>query len=68
MPCFSAASLFCHTSMKSTSIAPAYSGLSSSRMGAIILQGMHLPAPRSRSKGSFAPAVAWLVSLGAALG
>ena len=38
--------------MNSTSIRPAYSFFSSSRIGAIILHGMHLPAPRSTSRGS----------------
>ena len=42
--------------MNTTSSEPAYSSFSSSRIGAIILQGMHLPAPRSRSNGSFASA------------
>ena len=39
------------TSMNSTSKTPAYSAFSSSRMGAIILQGMHCPAPRSSNRG-----------------
>ena len=40
-----------------TCIRPAYSFFNSSRMGAIILHGMHLPAPRSTSLGSLAPVV-----------
>src|ERR1035437_3005065 len=40
--------------MNSTSILPAYSFFSSSRIGAIFLHGMHLPAPRSISRGTAA--------------
>ena len=47
-----------HTSMNSTSSRPAYSDFSSLRTGAIILQGMHLSAPRSMSLGSFADSAA----------
>src|ERR1035437_8254415 len=54
MPYGLPASGFCHTSMNSTFIRPAYSFFNSSRMGAIILQGIHLPAPKSRSFGSLA--------------
>lgn len=39
------------TSMKSTSIRPAYSFFNSSRMGAIILHGMHREAPKSTNRG-----------------
>ena len=46
------ASGFFHTSMNWTTALPCHSFFNSSRMGAIFLQGMHLSAPRSISRGS----------------